>query len=95
MSLGVSTKGSPHCIQGGGGWPARSREGEANGSSQGVLLDLQENFCRAADFLQLFYRPYGLKRGSWAAFRKLSTKRNGGGGGEESGWVAEQEEEDG
>lgn len=30
-----------------------------------------------------------------AAFRKLSTKRNGGGGGEESGRVVELEEEGG
>lgn len=30
-----------------------------------------------------------------AAFRKLSTKRNGGGRGEEGGWAAELEEEGG
>lgn len=83
---------------GGGEWPSRACDRKQWLEPESIALSqsLQGDLCRAADFLQLlFHGACGLKGGSLAAFRKLSTERNGGGGGEEGGRVVELEEEGG
>lgn len=97
MSLRACTSGSPHCLLGEEaslpepGWGKQWLEPK----SVALSLDLQENFCRAADFLQLFCRAHGLKGEVWLHLESCPQRGMAGVGGEEGGCVAEREEEGG